>query len=369
MTTNTLTLPLIEPRSYVANDNVTLTYEGRVLPLPDRTSGFLDQQADGSWIIQDPDASFCSSGVEDSAAIGEEGTSLGISSAGLAAWSTAHADYVQITGDFLADTDAYWQSGAGKQCANPAFSNSTGRDSCVAEFGGIDSLTALKPTRELTIVEAFTDHLVVTARNSTPVEDIKCCFPNGTAYTVRASHQWYLSSATALHDIAVGPADPTMAPDQRNRCVHTAACDARKKYFHSRAFEVCDSSAATPAGTADADKCAPDAANVGCMHDFSTGAVTPGAGDGSQCIFENLTARFAVYRGTAPSTRDMQFSWGTTGGFTPLAMALTTQSTSVLPQSMAYLPEIGYMTVIDSTLGLTLFDLNSLGVVPPTPLY
>lgn len=360
-TSNGVTLPPIEPRSYVANDNLTLTYEGRVLPLPDRTSGFLNQQADGSWVIQDPDASFCSSGVEDATVIKQEGQALGIPDDALAAWSIAHADYVQITGDFLPDEDKYWSEGAGKSCASPLFPSVVGHDSCVAEFGGIDSLTALFDTRELTIVNAFTDHLLVTARNASTVDEIKCCFPSGTAYTVRASHQWYLSSATALHDIAVGP---------NNACVHTADCNLRKQFFHSRAFEVCDSSAKTPDGTAPADVCSPTAANVGCVHDFTTGGVKPGQGSESNCIFENLTARFAVYRGSSPSARDMQFTWGTTGGFTPLAMALTPLSSSVLPQSMAYLPELGYMAVIDgSTIGLTLFDLNSLGVVPPSPLY
>jgi len=362
-TLNSLTLPLIEPRSYVATDNPTLTYEGRVLPLPDRTSGFLEQESDGTWILQDPDAAFCSGGVEDSDTIKEEGTNLGIPASALDAWSTAHADYVQITGDFLPAEDTYWHDGAGKLCANGNFSNSTGRDSCIAEFGGIASPTALNSTRELTILQAYTDHLVVTARNQSTVEDIKCCFPTGTAYTVRASHQWYLNSATSFHDIAVGP--------DHGRCVHTAACDPRKKFFHARAFEVCNSSAAVPDGTADADKCALDAANVGCVRDFTNGAVVPRDGKGgSECIFENLTSRFVVYRGTSPSSRDMQFGWGTTGGFNPLSMSLASLSSSVSPQSMVYLPELGYMAVIDgSTLGLALFDLNSLGVVAPSPLY
>jgi hypothetical protein len=356
---NSLTLPLIEPRSYVGDESPSLTFEGRVLP--DRSSGFLQQQADGSWWIQDPDASFCSAGVEDSKAILTEGSALGIAPADQPAWGSSHADYVQITGDFLTATDAYWSNGAGKSCGNTTFSSSTGRDACITEFGGIADLTALKNTRELSIVNAFSDHLVVAARNQSTVEDVKCCFPSGTAYTVRASHQWFLTAAAALHDIAA-------ATD--GSCVHTAACDLRKKFFHSRAFEVCDSGATPPDGTADADKCVSGAANVGCVRAINgNGPIEPGS-EGSQCIFESLTSRFVVYRGAQPSTRDMSFTWSTTGGFSPLAMSLATQSTSVNPQSMVYIPELGFMAVVDgSTLGLSLFDLNSLGVVLPSPYF
>jgi len=144
--------------------------------------------------------------------------------------------------------------------------------------------------------------------------------------------------------------------------VHTASCDPRKKFFHVRAFEVCDQSTLTK------DVCAGDD-NVGCT--ATSVPVEPVPGDaGSACIFENLTSRFVVYRGSQPSTRGMSFSWQTTGGFVPLSMSLSTQSNQVSPQSMSYLPGYGYLAVVDSsTLGLSLFDLNSLGVVSPSPYF
>jgi hypothetical protein len=360
-TPNALTLPLIEPRSYLASESPVLTFEGKVMT--DRTNGVLSQ-SNGVWTLSDSDAAFCGVGVEDSEAILVEANELGIAPENQPAWATAHADYVQITGDFLEDDDAYWSRGKGKDCQNPEFGTAIGRDSCVAEFGGIDTPTALKSTRELTILSAFADHLVVDARNGNTVSDVQCCFPTGTAYAVRASHQWYLASPTALNDIGERQSD--------SRCVHTASCDPRKKFFRSRVFELCDSGADQSAFGAD-DKCQPGAANIGCIRAFmqpdSANALVPGS-EGSQCIFENLTARFAVARGTQPSTRDMQFAWSVTGGFAPLAMSLAPESTSVLPQSMAYLPELGYLAVVDgSTLGLSLFDLNSLGVVAPSPFY
>jgi hypothetical protein len=77
-----------------------------------------------------------------------------------------------------------------------------------------------------------------------------------------------------------------------------------------------------------------------------------------------------VYRGAGPSVRGMAFTWQTTGGFTPLTMSLATQTSAVNPQSIGYIPDPGYLTVVDgSTLGLTLFDLNSLGIVAPSPYF
>ncbi|HEX7452127.1 MAG TPA: hypothetical protein VF294_07575, partial [Polyangiaceae bacterium] len=200
------------------------------------------------------------------------------------------------------------------------------------------------------------------------LNDIRCCFPTGTAYTVRASHQWLFGSVGGTV-FSSGRNDLATRAD--GRCVHTASCDPRKKFFHVRAFEVCDESG-VPKGTCDDD-------NVGStVHDVPARQgvpavpgvpVEPGAA-GSSCIFENLTARFVVYRGTQPSTRGMSFSWQTTGGFAPLTMSLSTQSNQVSPQSMSYLPGYGYLAVVDSsTLGLSLFDLNSLGVVSPSPFF
>ena len=190
---------------------------------------------------------------------------------------------------------------------------------------------------------------------------------------MRASRQWVLSGTAGLHDIGAA------GQDKDRRCVHTASCDRRKQYFRSRAFEVCTN------GKADADGvCQTGNPNVGCAVDAQTNgadnlqaqsddplasAVDP-TGAGSACIFENLTSRFVVYRGAQPSVRGMAFTWQTTGGFSPLTMSLTTQTNSVNPQSLGYIADPGFLTVVDgSTLGLTLFDLNSLGIVLPSPYF
>ncbi|MEP7050727.1 MAG: hypothetical protein ABJB12_10255 [Pseudomonadota bacterium] len=366
-TQNSLVLPLSEPRSYAADESPTLTYEGALFT-PSRTSGFIQvTKGAPSAILHDPDANFCgSAGVEDSDSILTEAAALEIPESGgrRAAWAKAHADYVQITGDFPDSDDVYWADLAGA-------TNSCTRDLCAAEFGVFDNQADLSVSRDLSILEASGAQLVVTPRcqkaDGTPdpacdpalvLQDIHCCFPAGTAYTVRASHQWLLSgpsgTGSAPHDIAAGAG---------GRCVHTATCDPRKKFFHARAFEVCNSDKdADPDGT-----CRATDPTVSCVASAADIPVSP-AGVARQCIFEDLTARFVVYRGARASTRGMSFSWQTTGGFTPLTMSLSTQSP--LPTSLSYLPEVGYLAVIDSaSVGLSLFDLNSLGVVSPSPFF
>jgi hypothetical protein len=109
----------------------------------------------------------------------------------------------------------------------------------------------------------------------------------------------------------------------------------------------------------------------------STTGVTPG-GEGSGCIFENLTARFAIYRGnidardpTLPKDasqlrtlqRDYSFSWSTVGGFSILTASIVDQTTSVSPRSMVFVPELGQLAVVDGNLaGLSFVDVKSLGV-------
>jgi len=369
---NSLSLPLVEPRSYAQDESPTLVFEGQLFP--PRASGYFEQAPDtAQWNLVDPDANFCGVGVEDSDTIAESGTKLRISQSALPAWSKNHADYVQITGDYLLFDDPYWSKGRGNLCASvidPTKPDADDRDACIRKFGPVDDLTKLYPERELSIIEASSGKLLVQPRScdngacNTTMEQITCCFPTATAYTVRASNQWLLTgtSGFGLHDMA--------AESPGGRCVHTASCDPSKKYFGQRAFEVCDPTDPT---------CKKDDPTVGCVGQVGKPPypsdmnallpVEPG-GPGSECIFENLTSRFVVYRGAEPSRVGMAFSWQTTGGFVPQTMTLLTQSSSVSPQSLGYLPELGYLAVVDaSTLGLVLFDLNSLAIVSPSPYF
>jgi hypothetical protein len=93
-------------------------------------------------------------------------------------------------------------------------------------------------------------------------------------------------------------------------------------------------------------------------------------GPGSECIFDGLTERFALYRGRTESVRDSAFVWQTTGGFVPLVMSLAAVSTAVSPQSIQFLRQPEVMAVVDgSSLGLSLFSLDTFEVAKPSPFY
>lgn len=378
--TNSLTLPLVEPRSYTTDQSLALVYEGQLFPA--RSSGFLDPAPDPSRaVLVDPDGNFCGAGVEDSETIRTRGSALGIPESSLDAWAEAHADYVQITGDFPRSDDVYWTVGRGSTCAgliNPTKPTVPGRDACASRFGNIDNLAVLNTRRNLSVLEASAGQLLVQPQNCTGdscqaiLEQVTCCFPAGTAYTVRASNQWLVTGGgVGLHDIGVGAG---------NRCVHTASCDRRKELYGQRVFEVCDpavpfESHTDENGNVVVDSVCDQATNpkVGCVAGVVGGTtqipVQPN-GPASQCIFENLTSRFVVYRGAQPNIPNMTFSWQTTGGFVPQTISMLALSSSVSPQSLNYLPQPGYLAVVDaSTVGLALFDLNSLGVVLPSPYY
>ncbi len=373
---NSLTLPLVEPRSYAAQELVGLTFEGRLLPkigaaggvspVGDRQSGFLTTAPNGTTTLSDPDASFCSYGVEDAQAIAVEAERAGIPGTN-DNWNSAHADYVQLTGDFPIDYDSYWTVGFGASCKttlNDTISANS-HDACEAMFGGIDDSATLYPSRDLTISGAFSDHLEVKPRDCGPDGDcaarmnqIRCCFPSGTLYNVRASKQWLLRGTSGLHD---------MAADSNLHCVHTASCDRRKQLYRSRAFEVCTEGDKDEDGT-----CQTGNQNVACAIPAPASNANPVEpnGPGSACIFEGLTSRFVVYRGSKRSLRDMVFTWQTVGGFTPLAMSLASQTFAVNPQSINFVPQLNALTVVDgTTLGLTVFDLDLLGVSLPSPYY
>src|SRR5262249_27896879 len=103
-----------------------------------------------------------------------------------------------------------------------------------------------------------------------------------------------------------------------------------------------------------------------CTYDHTLGAVSP-VTEAAGCIFESLTGRFAIYRGQNPSERDMAFAWQTIGAFRPLPITLA-QTASVLPRSIDYVPQLGFLAVVDGALlGLSLVSLDSLSVVEPSP--
>jgi hypothetical protein len=109
---------------------------------------------------------------------------------------------------------------------------------------------------------------------------------------------------------------------------------------------------------------------VACVYDQITDhGVRPG-GRASECIFNGLNDRFALYRGRTPSVRDEMFAWQTTGGFAPAIMSLASVSSQVSPQSIQFLQQAEQLAVVDgSSQGLSLFSLDTFSIVKPSPFY
>jgi hypothetical protein len=156
--------------------------------------------------------------------------------------------------------------------------------------------------------------------------------------------------------------DVTADPSQDLRCIRD--CNPRRSLLHSRAFEISSSACEAPGENDPPPDCAigySTSADLACVID-SQSPVAP-TGDGSECIFENLTHRFAVYRGNEPTLRDTAFAWQIAGGFITLGANLAAQTAAVSPQSLTFVPQLGQLAVVDGAAeGLVLVSLDSVAV-------
>ena len=366
-TQNSVVLPPLEPRSYAAQDTVTLTYEGSFLG--DRTSGFIS--ADGE--LTDQALSFCGAGVYDVATMkGYAQSELKVGDdAAAAAFAKDHADYVQLTTALLAEDDPYWQvANFGATYAK-----------CLTKFGAEDA-DPLLTTRDFRVRSAFANKLQLEPRvddaNAPDWEELRGCFPTAQKYRLRTGSHWALvhSAFGFKHDI--------IASGASSQCVRS--CDPLRKWSRGRVFEISSIAGDDPASP-HCRAANPDAAplelrvgcakagEVACVYDqvatpeHPSGAVLQ-TDAAAACIFNGLNDRFALYRGRLESVRDSVFTWHTTGGFTPLVMSLTSLSTVVAPQTIQFLQQPEQMAVVDgASQGLSLFSLDTFSVVAPSPFY
>lgn len=356
-TLHSMVLPPLAPRAYAAEDTVRLTYEGSY---SDRVAGFLS--SDGG--LRDPSLSFCGAGVYDLATMADYAKAvLGLDEEPAQAFAARHADYVQIIAALPDEDDSYWR-GKGEL-----------RRQCESSFGPEDA-EELDPRRDFRIDQAFGDRLLLSPRDTTSgvtMAHAAECFPTAIRYKLRTGRHWALvhDSSGFNHDVVESGAD--------RACVRS--CNPLKKWAKSRAFEISSDPAhcREPQSEMSADaELDPLDQRVGCAlpedlacvfnQDESAGVQL--GGPGSECIFEGLTERFALYRGREPSVRDSQFQWQTTGGFVPLVMSLAAVSSAVSPQSIQFLRQPEVMAVVDgSSLGLSLFSLDTFEVVEPSPYY
>ncbi|MBK7586436.1 MAG: hypothetical protein IPI67_40385 [Myxococcales bacterium] len=350
-------LVLSEPRAFGGDEELKLVYEGSFVP--ERKAGFPAFTGSGKPdVLKDADANFCGRGVQDMTYAESVGQKLGVPASELGAFARRHADLVQVTQSVPSEDSSYWKTGAGAACGG-----GTGKVAyftCREAFGPVDAPTEL---RDLRVVEAYFDRLVVEPKNFTDeadrdrvIELFNCCLGGGSAlsYRVRAGNQWVLSGSGS------GFRHHVVAEQGSLRCVED--CNPRRKPLDSRVFEVSASDCAAPKeGPSACPIGRATSADVACVLDASA-QLAPGK-PGEACIFQSLTHRFAVYRGNEPSKRDMQFSWTVTGGFTPLVANLAAQSRAVSPQSMVFVPQIGQFAVTDgASEGLVLVSLDSVSV-------
>ncbi|MBN2193150.1 MAG: hypothetical protein JW751_10070 [Polyangiaceae bacterium] len=346
---NTLTFYYREPRAFPASDEVAVTYEGAFLP--QRTTGFLAVNADlaGATFL-DASAGFCARGVEDLELAVGQAVELGVDVEDQADFARLHADYVQIVSEVPGEDDDYWD-GLARACGDADLG--TSYYACEAALG---TPAEPQPMRDLMIREAYQGSLVVEPRAidggdpAAMLELLDCCF-GGEAlrYVVRAGHQWVVTSAAGgfQHQVTARGGDL--------RCVRD--CNPRRELLGSRVLEIATTAHLEADADSSTERCERGEC-LACVED-EAGPVAPD----SPCVFENITTRFAIYRGQRRSERDMSFSWYFSGGFTPLSASLVVSSASVSPLSMSFLPQIQELVVADgSAQGLIFVSLDDMGV-------
>ncbi len=339
---NGLAFLLQQPRAFPPVDSVGAVFEGAIMP--ERDVAFLEV-LDDTAILTDHGGVFCDRGVEDRDLAREQGRALAVANRDLGAFSRWHADYVQITAQLPGEDDRYWDL---QTCGDEGLYYE-----CEARFGTPDEP---QPSRDLMILEAYQGRLLVTpreeerARRAELLRELDCCFGGeALSYAVRGGRQWVtVSSSTGFqHNVVAASTDAGL------RCVRD--CNPRRARLVSRAQEIATRSHRKPAPGIEA--CGPGEC-LACVMD-EAGAVDLD----SPCVFQNITTRFAIYRGRQRSQRDMAFTWEYSGGFEALATSIAASSTSVSPQRMHWFPQSQDLVITDgASQGLVFVELDTVGV-------
>jgi len=364
---SSLLLSYEEPRNFIPAEDFSATYEG-VVRAPSRAILRAPTTDEGYGTVDEGlNASLCNSGVQDMDLSAEVGRGLGVTaSAALASFVRDSADYVQVTAPLLEEEDAYWDSPEGATCGSELFANGgetglLGRSLCEINFGSPEAPNSL---RDLRIVAASEDQLLVEPRDFNPnrnstqrrrqlMQFVSCCFPGPSEFQIRAGYQWVVrGSVTGVgHHVTT---DPTS-----RRCVNDCGPLVQKlagRVFELSCSEDCprDTRNRPPIGAADPSR------DFACVVSNTEGGIDPGE-PGSECVFQSLTSRLAIYRGLTRTERDTRFRWQLSDGFSPFTFALTsTERSRSSPRSLLLLPELGQLVVTDgSAPGLTFVAISS----------
>jgi hypothetical protein len=337
-TSNTLVMNLEDTRAQIADQDWTVSFEGAIPGFEQKLATLtLQTPTPVEATVTDPNSQFCDKGVLSERAFAEM---LAFQPNQTTLTAAALADYVQITNDLPAATDAYWTE-----------QTTCDYTTCLSAFGPIDE-PSLYETRDLRIVEAYQDHVEVEQRHppppppKNPMADagayrpidmplIACCFPGALAFTVRTGHQWAVAgSQTGFihHVIADSTPGPTLGACRN-------ACDPTLVRKNARLIET----PATALGSA--------------IPDRKVGEIDPSP------AFLNPMFRFAIVAGSPATQRDSVFKFTTNGAFSPLLIGLATDSSLIEPYSATYLGATTELAVVDGALnGLIMVSLPTVGV-------
>jgi hypothetical protein len=314
------------------------------------------------------------------------------------------SDYVELADDLLPQGDPYWatpsssQPGQEQDCWDPPLADPDGTpypsplandryNTCASQYGadgedaapeGNQSVADINLGRDLPIIEAYDDHLVLGRFGWCPNLDCdptkaavseqtnnrvvvgadpsnapflrfaRCCFHHQATFKVRTGGQWLtIGSATGLlHHVQ---ADPTT-----NRCVLT--CNAADALENARTFDVPWST--PPSMGSNATGCAPPT------------VLPAGLDRNSVLALRNPMFSFVMWSGCTPlasndhteTARDLVWKFSMRGGFAPVTVSISQNTTTaVLPQSMRFIDSLGQLAVVDGAQqGLVLIDLNTL---------
>jgi hypothetical protein len=328
----------------------TVTYEGALLGL-DGVSGTLEtQDGDQSIILRQPQAQFCSKGVEDWSASGDRANQIigELASVGRPPYperiDRRLVDYVQVIDDILPAEDPYWGLADERACWGD-IAPASRHEVCVNAYGASAQGVEVGGERDFPILEAYDDNLVLGRFATLPPNQtreivykdpsnaghlrlLRCCFHHQVKFKVRTGSQWLASGSL------VGVLNH-MTRGEGGRCV--ASCDPKDALLNARA-------PALP---------------------FGPGALDPPVRD-SALALRNPALAFFVQNGSRAGVdllpeRDTVWRFTTRGQFLPLVIDLAAQTFAVNPQSMRFVETLGQVAVVDaSSQGLVLINLASI---------
>lgn len=309
---HTLLMNLENPRAHIADQDWTVTYEG---PLPGFAGRRADLRMNGAEDqgLYDSASRFCDNGVlglEAWRAMLEPLVGSGFTQEEVDFVVPILADRVQVLQPLPDEDDFYWD---GASCTF---------QQCRSAFG-----TAEAPTlgRDIPILEAYQDHVLLADAIGVAPGLAECCFPTLVGFTVRPGRQWVVEGSASgfLHHVIPDPATGVC----RN------SCDPTRARLNGRVLSTA-----------------------------SVSGVDQSVFDGTFTAFVNPMFRFAITESPdAPARRGHQFRFTTQGGFSTLVISLVTETLDVQPQSMSFLPSTGEIFVADGSLeGLLVVGTDSL---------